>query len=569
MENLEIAKIFREIAKLLEIKEENPFKVRAYYRVAQVIEDSSESVNAIVQRGDLRKIPAVGEGIARKIEELLKTGKLKYYEGLKKEIPQGLLTLLEIPEIGPRTAQLLYQKLEIDSQEKLEKAIAEHKIRDLPGMGEKSEENIKRGLELLKTASARMLLGYALPISEEIIAEIKKNSPVEKIEATGSLRRMKETIGDIDILAVSKNSEKVMDVFTSLPMVRDVLAKGPTKSSILTSLGIQVDVRVVKSDEFGCALHYFTGSKAHNIAIRELAVSKGLKINEYGVFKGKKKIGGKKEDELFRVVGLSYIPPELREDRGEIEAAKENKLPELVEYDDIKGDLHIHSEWSDGEDSVEDIAKAAKTIGYEYIGICDHSQSMKIAGGLTVVDLRKKIAEIKKLNNKMKGITILAGAEVDIKADGSLDYPDEILKELNVVIAAVHSGFKMDEERMTHRVIKGIENKYVHILAHPTGRLISKREPCKVDVESLIKAAAKTGVLLEINAYPERLDLFDIHCRRAKDEGVIMAIGTDAHHLYQLKFMKFGVGVARRGWLEKKDVLNTLPLVKLLKKLKK
>lgn len=568
MENPELAKIFREIAELLEIKDENPFKVRAYYRVAQIIEGLGESVEEIAKREELRKIPGVGEGIAEKIEELFKTGKLKYYEDLKKEIPEGLLKLLEIPEVGPKTAKMLYEKLGIDTKEKLEKAITEHKIRELPGMGEKSEENIKRGLKLLKEAGARMLLGNALPIAEEIIMQLKKNSPIEEIEVTGSLRRMKETIGDIDILVVSKNAPKVMDVFTNLPMKRDVIAKGPTKSSILTKLGIHVDVRVVGPDEFGAALHYFTGSKNHNIAIRELGVKKGLKINEYGVFKGKKKIGGSKEEDVFNLVDLPYIPPELRENRGEVEAASKGKLPKLVEYNQIKGDLHIHSKWSDGENTIEEIAREAMVLGYEYIGICDHSQSMKIAHGLLVKDLKKKIDEIKKLNEKFKKIRILAGAEVDIKADGTLDYPDEILKELDIVIVAIHSGFKMNQEAMTKRIIKGIENKYVHILAHPQGRLIGKRDPYRVDIEQLIKSAVKTGVMLEINAYPERLDLEDIYCRRAKDEGAIMAIGTDAHHLPQLKFMKFGVGVARRGWLEKKDVLNTLPVNQLLKKLK-
>ena len=569
MENLEFARILREIAELLEIKNENPFKVRAYYRAAQVIEGLSESINTIAERGELRKIPGVGESIAEKIEELLKTGRLKYLEELKKEVPEGLLSLLEIQDIGPKTALLLYKELGINSMEKLEKALAEHRLRDLPGMGEKTEENIRRGIELLKETGTRMLLGTALPVAEEIISELKKNSPVEKIEATGSLRRFRETVGDIDILVVSKNSEKVMDVFTGLAMVREVLAKGPTRSSVLTTYGIQVDLRVVKPDQFGAALHYFTGSKNHNIAIRELGVKKGLKINEYGIFSGKKKIGGEEEIDVFKSVGLPYIPPELRENRGEIEAAKEGRLPVLVECADIKGDLHIHSKYSDGENTIEEIVRKAKQMGYEYVGIVDHSRSMRFAGGLSISDLKKKINEIRRLNEKIKDITILAGAEVDIKVDGSLDYPDEILKELDIVIAAIHSGFKMDQEKMTERIIKGIENEYVHILAHPTGRLIGKRDPYRVDVERLIMAAAKRGIMLEINAYPERLDLPDIYCRRAKDEGIIMVISTDAHHLDQMRFMKFGVGVARRGWLEKKNILNTFSLKELFKKLKR
>ena len=570
LKNLELSRIFEQIARMLKIKGENPFKIRAYEKIALVLENLPIDIETIYSQGGLNNIPGVGTGIAKKIEEFLTTGKLEYYEKLKKTIPSGVIELLDISEVGPKTAKLLYEQLDVDNIEKLEKAVKEHRIKDLPGMGEKSEDNILRGIELYKRRKERVLLGTALPLAEEIIEALSQLKEVNKINFAGSLRRKKETIGDIDILVTSQKPEKVMKTFTSLPQVREVLAEGPTKSSVITKKDIHVDVRVVEPISFGAALQYFTGSKAHNIKLRELAVKRGLKINEYGVFdqKTERRITGKEEEEVYRILDLPFISPELREDRGEIEAAQESRLPRLVEYPQIKGDLHLHSKWSDGAHTIRQMAEAAKKKGYKYIAITDHSQSLKFAGGLTEERLREQVEEIQKLNQELDDFTVLTGIEVDIKSDGSLDFSDEILSKLDVVIAAIHSGFKQENKVITERIIKAMQNKYVNIIAHPTGRLIGYRESYQVDINEMIKVASETGTILEINAYPERLDLNDIYCRMAKDRGVQLAIETDAHSIDGLEFMNLGVDVARRGWLEEKDIVNTLPLNKLLKRLK-
>ena len=570
MGNSEIALIFSHIADILEIKGENPFRARAYQKVVRVLESLPEEVEKMYQRGELKNIPGVGEGIARKIEELLITGKLQYYEELKESVPSGLVEILNISEVGPKTASLLYKELGIKSVKDLEKAVRKHRIKDLPGMGEKTEENIRRGIELLKRKKGRMLLGKAYPLAQSIIGSLKKLSEVDRISPAGSLRRMKETIGDIDILVTSKKSAKVMEVFLSLPQVTEALASGETKSSVIMEEGLQVDVRVVKPDSFGAALQYFTGSKLHNIKLRELANKRGLKINEYGVFriKGGKKVAGEEEEDVYATLDLPYIPPELREERGEIEAGQEGKLPELVELKNIKGDLHVHSKWSDGSQTILEMAEAAREAGYQYIAICDHSKSLGVAGGLSEKDLKRQIAEIKKVNEKLRPFRVLAGSEVDIRSDGRLDFKDDILKQLDIVIASIHTGFKQDREMITNRIIKAMNNKFVHVLAHPTGRLLHEREPYQVDIEAIIKEARRTGTFLELNAFPQRLDLNDVHCRRAKEEGVTISLGTDAHHKMQLEAMHYGVATARRGWLEDKDILNTLPLKDLLKKLK-
>jgi DNA polymerase (family 10) len=570
LKNLEISRMFDQITKMLKIKGENPFKIRAYEKIALVLENLPIDVEIIYQQGGLNNIPGVGEGIAKKIEEFLTTGKLEYYEKLKETIPSGVMELLDISEVGPKTAKLLYEELGVDNMEKLEKAVKQHRIKDLPGMGEKSEINILRGIELYKRRKERVLLGTALPLAEEIVGSLHQLKETEKINFAGSLRRKKETIGDIDILVTSQKPEKIMKTFTSLPQVREILAEGPTKSSVITKDDIHVDVRVVEPISFGAALQYFTGSKAHNIKLRELAVKRGLKINEYGVFDSEtgQRIAGEEEEEVYRILDLPFIPPELREDRGEIEAAQQNKLPRLVEYPQIKGDLHLHSKWSDGVHTIKQMAEAAKKKGYKYIAITDHSQSLKFAGGLIEEKLKEQIEEIRKLNQELDDFTVLTGIEVDIKSDGSLDFSDEILSKLNVVIAAIHSGFKQESKIITERLISAMQNRFVSIIAHPTGRLIGYRESYQVDIDKIMDIAAKTGTILEINAYPERLDLNDIYCRMAKDRGVQLAIETDAHSIDGLEFMNLGVDVARRGWLEEKDIVNTLPLDKLLKRLK-
>ncbi len=571
LKNLELSRIFEQITKMLKIKGENSFKIRAYEKITLVLENLPIDIETIYQQGGLNNIPGVGAGIAKKIEEFLTTGKLEYYEKLKETIPSGVIALLDISEVGPKTAKLLYEELGVDNIEKLEKAVKGHQIKDLPGMGEKSETNILRGIELYKRRKERVLLGTALPLAEEIVGSLSQLKETSKISFAGSLRRKKETIGDIDILVTSQEPEKIMKTFTSLPQVREILAEGPTKSSVITKDDIHIDVRVVEPISFGAALQYFTGSKAHNIKLRELAVKKGLKINEYGIFdvKTDRRVAGEREEEIYQILNLPFIPPELREDRGEIEAAQEGRLPRLVGYPRIKGDLHLHSKWSDGAHTIRQMAEAAKKRGYNYIAITDHSQSLKfVAGGLTEERLREQIEEIQRLNQELDDFTVLAGIEVDIKSDGSLDFSDEILSRLDVVIAAIHSGFKQESKIITERLIGAMQNRFVSIIAHPTGRLIGYRESYQVDIDKIMDMAAKTGTILEINAYPERLDLNDVYCRMAKEKGIQLAIETDAHSVDGLEFMNLGVDVARRGWLEEKDIINTLPLDKLVKRLK-
>lgn len=571
MKNREIAQIFYEMGEILEIKGDNPFKIRAYYKAAQNMESLTEDIEKVVQEDRLNELPGIGVKLALKIKEYVTTGKLRAYEKLKKKVPSGLIKILSVPGVGPKTAKLLYEELKIDSIEKLKKAAREHKISQLPHLKEKTEENILKGIELIKRGMERMSLGVALPLANEIVGALKKLPEVKEINPAGSLRRKKETIGDIDILITSTRPAKVMDVFTDLPCVSQVIAHGETKSSILTKEGIHVDVRVLNPRNYGAALQYFTGSKEHNIALRTLALKKGLKISEYGIFNKKsgKRLAGEKEKDIYKILGLSYIEPELRENRGEIEAAKANRLPKLIEESDIRGDLHIHSNWSDGSASIEKIVEAAKKRGWEYVAICDHSKSLKIAGGLSDKELKEQIREIQKLNKRLKGFRVLAGIEVDILKDGTLDYSDELLKQLDFVVAAIHSGFKQSREQITERIVKACENRWVDVIAHPTGRLLGERAPYEVDLDKVIKVAKQTGTFLEINAYPKRLDLNDIHSRKAKEGGVKISIGTDAHTLDQLDYMTIALTAARRGWLEKKDVLNTLPVDRLLKKVKR
>jgi len=520
MTNQELAQVFNHIAEILDIQGENPFKVRAYKKAVQTLENLTVQLSTVEDFDKLGKLPGIGDAINKKIRELLETGNLKYYEELKKSEYAPLVEFLKIPGVGPKHARLIYDNLGINNVTDLENAA-------------------------------------------------KKGKEVEKITLAGSLRRMKETIADVDILVSSKNPESISDTFVKLPQVESVIAKGKTKTSILTRDGFQSDLRIVKPDEFGAAQHYFTGSKAHNIRIRSLGLQKKLKVNEYGVFKGKKRIAGKNEQEVFKSVGLPYIAPELREDWGEIEMAQKKNLPHLVELKDIKGDLHVHSDWSDGNNSIQEMAKEAKKRGYRYIAICDHTTAVGITGGLDEKRLVKQIDLIEKINKNLKNFTVLSGIEVDIKSNGKLDLPDEILKELDLVVAAVHTKFSQTEEEMTQRIIKAIENPVVDIIAHPTGRLIGKREPYHVDLDKIIDCCKANNKFLELNAYPERLDLNDINCRKAKEKGVKIAISTDAHNTRHLLWMTFGISTAKRGWLEPEDVINTLTLNQLKKLLKR
>jgi len=569
LKNQEIAAVFKSIADILEIKGENPFRIRAYRKASQNIENLAEDIAILAQKRELYELPGIGKDLAVKIKEILETGTLRFYEDLKNEVPPGLVALLSIPGVGPRTAKILFERFKVVSIEDLETLAKEHRLRGLPGIKTKTEENILKGIELVKKGKERIPLGIIRPLAEEILGILKRRCPIDRISVAGSVRRERETIKDIDILITSSDPAKVMDVFTSLPQAYEIIAKGETKSSIRTKEGIAVDLRVVEPECFGAALCYFTGSKTHNIRIRELALRKGLKISEYGIFRGDKRIGGKEEEEVFKAVGLPYIPPELREDRGEIEAALEGKLPRLVEYRDVQGDLHVHSRYSDGKGTLENIANKAAQMRLKWIGVCDHSQSLKVAGGVSTEDLRKKIKAIRQFNKKNAPVKLLCGTEVDIDSRGKLDYPDDILKELDLVIAAIHKGFKQNEATLTTRIVSAMRNPYVHLIAHPTGRLFGEREPYALNMEAVLNEAAQTHTALEINAYPKRLDLNDIYSRAAKEKGIFLGIGTDAHILDQMEYLSLGISVARRAWLEPSNLLNRLSYDELIKYLKR
>lgn len=563
MKNREIAEIFDKLGDILEFKNENRFKINAYRKAALILRDLTEDVAVLAAENRLRDISGIGEGIEKKIVEYLNTGKMAKFEEEKQGVPAGIFELLSISGVGPKTVAKLYQEQGIENIKQLEQAIQQGKLRDVAGMGEKKEENILHGIQLLREGSKRMNLGIAVPLVTELIDKMKQTGTVDLIDPAGSLRRMKETIGDIDILATGKDADKIIKAFTRLPMVKEILAAGETKASVRVENHIQIDLRVVDKTSYGAALQYFTGSKSHNIKLRDMAKHRGLKINEYGVYLGEKSIAGKTESEVYATLDLPLIPPELREDRGEIEAATENKLPKLVELKDIKGDLQVHSEWSDGADTLEDIAAQAKQRGYEYIAITDHSSSLKVAGGLSPQDIKEQIGVIRSLNKKLKGVTLLAGSEVDIKSDGALDFPDEILKELDIVLAAVHTGFKQEQQKITNRIKSAMQNPLVNIFVHPTGRLIGARDPYAVDLEAVMQTAKDTGTIMEINAYYQRLDLNDVYARKAQDMGIMLSLGTDSHHIHQFWMMQLGVGIARRGWVTKQNILNTYPLPKL------
>lgn len=568
MKNKEIAALFSRIADALEIKGELPFKVLAYRKAAAVLEEMGEDVATLTAEKKLLTVPGIGSGIAAKIEEYLTTGKMKKYQEALSGIPDGLFELLEIQNIGAKTAELVHKELGVRNLEDLKKASRDGSLAGLRGMGEKKVDNIRKGIESYEKAQERIPIYIALTIAEDVMAYLKSAPGVGRVSVAGSLRRMRETVGDIDILAGGKNGAAIIRHLASYSKVRRVLAEGTTKGSFVVASDFgdrQVDLRIVTDNAYGAALQYFTGSKAHSIKLRGMAKEKGLKISEYGVFRGEKKIAGREEEDVYAALGLPLFPPEMREDRGEIELALEGRLPEIADYGDIRGDLHVHSDWSDGNTPLSQLAELGRSRGYQYLAVCDHSRAAAYAGGLTPDRVRLQIKEIAALNSKIKGFQLLAGTEVDILADGSLDLPDGLLADLDVVVGSIHSGFK---KNVTPRMLKAMENPHLDIIGHPSGRLISGRGGYDVDLETVLRGAKRTGKALELNSYYDRLDLNEFYLKKARELGVAISLGTDTHSSGGLEMMRFGVGIARRAWLGKKDILNCLSLEKLRRRLK-
>jgi len=568
--NADIARVFGEIADLLEIQQANPFRIRAYRNAARIVEALQlDLVACLAAGGELPKLPGVGADLDAKIREIAATGTCALFEKLNRQLPSGITDLLHVPGLGPKRVQRLYQDLDVQTPEQLYRAARDGRLRALPGFGEKSELNILQGVEAHLKRPGRYKLAIAAQYAHAYADYLSRSAGVGRVVLAGSFRRMRETVGDIDILVTAAAPAQVMQRFLAYAEVRQVLSRGETRSSVVLHAGIQVDVRVVAEECYGAALHYFTGSKSHNIAVRKLGQERGLKINEYGVFRGNKRIAGETEESVYAAVGLPYIPPELREDRGEIEAARAGELPRLVELDDLRGDLHVHTKASDGHGSMRDMALAASARGLRYLAITEHSRRLRLAHGLDPRRLELQIDEIDRLNAELTGIRVLKGIEVDILADGTLDLPDSVLAHLDLVVGAVHSDFQLSRERQTERILKAFEHPHFHILAHPTGRLIERREPYDVDMLRIIRKAKERGRFLELNAHPERLDLLDTHCRMAKDEGVLVCISSDAHSALDFEHLRYGIGQARRGWLEKADVLNTRPLAELQRLLRR
>ena len=565
MQNFELARLFYEMATLLEVRNESVFRVRAYQRAAQMLESLTEDIAAVAARGGLQKLPGIGKDLAVRVEEFLHTGRIDQLEAMRRDVPPRFLTLLEIRGLGPRTAKLLWDRLGVDSVERLEELCRTKEILNVAGIREKTCENILKGIAIWRAGRTRTLLPAARAVAEQVASALRAHGGVERLEVAGSLRRMRETVKDVDILVTSTEPARVIETLTSLPSVTEVIARGDTKVSVRHQDGLQVDLRVVEPSAFGAALQYFTGSKDHNVRVRELAKRRGLTISEYGVFEEKSgtRVAGETEDEVYAAVGLPWIPPELRENTGEIDAARSGGLPELITADRIRGDLHAHTDWSDGHITLEKLVTAAEDRGYEYIAVSDHSRSDTIAGGLSIDELRAQIQQIRQLQASHR-IRILAASECAILADGTMDFPDEVLDELDVVLAAVHSRFKQTREEMTTRIVRALGHPKVHILAHPTGRRLGLRDPYDVDMEAVFAAARQHGKALEINASPERLDLADVHARRAAELGIPIAINTDTHYLNNFDNLALGVAVARRAWIGPSQVLNARPLAELV-----
>jgi DNA polymerase (family 10) len=568
--NSDIEEILDTVADLLEIKGENPFRVRAYRNAVRTIQGLSQSVADMVHAGqDLSELPGVGRDLAGKIAAIVETGTLPLLTELQGELPAGLTDLMKVPGLGPKRVAILYKELGVTTLEDLARAAEQGRIHALEGFGRKTEEHVlEETAKLQRTQSKRISLVVAEEVAGPLVEYLKQTPGVNDIVVAGSFRRQKETVADLDILATCGRGSKVMDRFVGYEDVRQVVSQGETRSTVILRSGVQVDLRVVPQASYGAALMYFTGSKEHNIAVRKIGVAKKLKINEYGAFRGEKRVAGRTEEEMYAKVGLPFIEPELREDRGEIEAARKGKLPRLLELGDIRGDLHVHTKRTDGHDTIEELVEAARKRGYDYIAITDHSKHVTVAHGLKPAQVREQVREIDRINKRLKGFTVLKATELDILEDGSLDLPDEVLQELDLTVCSVHYKFNLSLKQQTDRILKAMENPYFTILAHPTGRLIGQREPYQVDMEEVVKAARRNGCILEANAHPERLDLNDVHCKMAKDLGVKVAVSTDTHRLGDLDYMRYGVGQARRGWLEADDVVNTRSVTELRKLLR-
>lgn len=568
--NSDVAELFSQVADLLEIEGANPFRVRAYRDAARTIATLSENVADMVEKGkDLTELPGIGEDLAGKIQEIVRTGELGQLAEIEQRTPPELAEMMKVPGLGPKRVRALYEQLGVTSLDGLEEAAKKLKIRDLEGFGVKTEQKILEELQHQRQKEKRTKLNVAEEFVEPVAGYLRELPGVRRVEVAGSYRRRKETVGDLDILATGEHGGKIIEGFVQYEDVEEIVSQGETRSTVLLRHGLQVDLRVVAEESYGAALLYFTGSKAHNIVLRNMALDRGLKINEYGVFEGEERVAGETEEAIYGLLDLDWIPPELREHRGEIQAAQEGRLPRLIELEDLRGDLQCHTQASDGHATLEEMARAAQDRGYEYLAITDHSQHIAVTGGLDADRVVQQMEEIDRLNEQLKGITLLKGIEVDILQDGSLDLPDEVLKRLDLTICAVHSHFGLSQDKQTERIIRAMDNPYFSILAHPTGRLIGEREPYDVDMERLIEAAVERGCYMEVNAHPSRLDLDDVYSKMAQEKGLKVAISTDAHSANELGYLRFGVGQARRGWLEAKDVLNTKSRGELKKLLKR
>ncbi len=567
---LDVGAIFDKVADLLEIEGENPFRVRAYREAARTVARHPRIVAEMVEEGeDLTELPGIGKDLAGKIREIVETGTLAQAEELERRSVPELRELLGLPGLGPKRVRKIHEALGVRNLKELEEAARDGRIRKLPGFGEKTEKRILEAIERDYGAEKRTRLAVAEEIARGLEEYLGGVEGVEDVAVAGSYRRRQETVGDLDVVVSSERGKEIIERFVEFEDVEEVVSKGETRSSVVLRSGLRMDLRVVPKESYGAALLYFTGSQPHEVALREMALEEGLKINEYGVFRGDERVAGKTEEEIYEYLGFSYIEPELRENRGELEAARNGRLPELITREDIRGDLHSHTDATDGRNSLEEMARAARDRGYEYLAITDHSKRLTMVGGLDADRLRKQMEEIDRLNDELDGITLLKGNEVDILEDGSLDLPDEVLKELDVVICSVHHKFGLPEKEQTERVLRAMENPYCNILAHPTGRKINERSPYDLDVERVMEAALQSGCFLELNVNPDRLDLNDVYCKMAKEMGLKVVISTDAHSISDLDNMRFGIGQARRGWLEAGDVLNTRGLKELKRLLKR